>query len=327
MLFGDADAVGAVAGGADGLDARLAGGEIGLRRCRLRQGRGARMARAAAANWLEASDRSSPGTLPAVPRVWGDIDADVFALPADGAVGRRLRHAAPDRTADGRQPRRCPRRLRHGVDVTTAVAVRQRRHALVVGALVVAQRVAVAATPRQRWFLLSHRPRRRRRAERLPLFGRWHGCRSRSPCSLQHLPALGRALCAPALRPPRRAPRHPRHAPMLLGLALALDVLGAASGVGAGGSGSGSRRGVAFALAAAASFGLAPRLTQHEVGALDAPGCGRRSRWRSSPCSPSRRVSPPGRAASPARCRRRLVGLARATLLYGNRQSRSSSAS
>jgi drug/metabolite transporter (DMT)-like permease len=56
---------------------------------------------------------------------------------------------------------------------------------------------------------------------------------------------------------------------MLLGLAMALDVLGAASGLGAQAQWSIIGGGVAFALAAAATFGLALVFTQHEAGDLD----------------------------------------------------------
>jgi drug/metabolite transporter (DMT)-like permease len=56
---------------------------------------------------------------------------------------------------------------------------------------------------------------------------------------------------------------------ILLGLAMALDVLGAASGLGAAAQWSAIGVGVAFALAAAATFGLALVLTQHEAGAID----------------------------------------------------------
>ncbi|PIT73087.1 DMT family transporter [Limnohabitans sp. JirII-31] len=56
---------------------------------------------------------------------------------------------------------------------------------------------------------------------------------------------------------------------MLLGLALALDVLGAASGLGAQAQWSLIGIGVAFALAAAATFGLALVLTQHETTGVD----------------------------------------------------------
>jgi drug/metabolite transporter (DMT)-like permease len=60
---------------------------------------------------------------------------------------------------------------------------------------------------------------------------------------------------------------------ILLGLGLALDVLGAASGLGASTQWAQMGAGVAFALAAAASFGLALILTQHETQGLD-------GRWR-----------------------------------------------
>jgi drug/metabolite transporter (DMT)-like permease len=56
---------------------------------------------------------------------------------------------------------------------------------------------------------------------------------------------------------------------LLAGLALALDVLGAASGLGAGAQWASIGAGVAFAVAAAAIFGLALVLTQHEAGRLD----------------------------------------------------------
>ena len=56
---------------------------------------------------------------------------------------------------------------------------------------------------------------------------------------------------------------------MLLGLALALDVLGAASGLGARAQWEVIGEGVMYALVAAATFGLAMVLTQHEAGDLD----------------------------------------------------------
>jgi drug/metabolite transporter (DMT)-like permease len=56
---------------------------------------------------------------------------------------------------------------------------------------------------------------------------------------------------------------------ILIGLALALDVLGAASGLGASAHWSQIGIGVAFALAAGATFGLALVLTQHEAGDVD----------------------------------------------------------
>lgn len=56
---------------------------------------------------------------------------------------------------------------------------------------------------------------------------------------------------------------------MLAGLALALDVLGAASGLGAAAQWRQMGAGVGFALLAAATFGLALVLTQHEAADLD----------------------------------------------------------
>jgi drug/metabolite transporter (DMT)-like permease len=56
---------------------------------------------------------------------------------------------------------------------------------------------------------------------------------------------------------------------MLIGLALALDVLGAASGLGAAAHWSLIGVGIAFALAASATFGLAMVLMEHEAGGLD----------------------------------------------------------
>lgn len=56
---------------------------------------------------------------------------------------------------------------------------------------------------------------------------------------------------------------------ILLGLALALDVFGAASGLGASGQWARIGAGVGFALAGAASFGLALVFTQHETGDVD----------------------------------------------------------
>ena len=56
---------------------------------------------------------------------------------------------------------------------------------------------------------------------------------------------------------------------ILLGLAIALDVLGAASGLGAQAQWAQIGEGVGFALAAACSFGLALVGTQHETAGLD----------------------------------------------------------
>jgi drug/metabolite transporter (DMT)-like permease len=56
---------------------------------------------------------------------------------------------------------------------------------------------------------------------------------------------------------------------MLVGLALALDVFGAASGLGAVEHWGQIGAGVAFALAASATFGLALVITQHEAADVD----------------------------------------------------------
>jgi drug/metabolite transporter (DMT)-like permease len=56
---------------------------------------------------------------------------------------------------------------------------------------------------------------------------------------------------------------------ILVGLALALDVMGAASGLGASEHWAQIGSGVAFALAASATFGLALVYTQHETVGLD----------------------------------------------------------
>jgi drug/metabolite transporter (DMT)-like permease len=81
---------------------------------------------------------------------------------------------------------------------------------------------------------------------------------------------LWTALWARVVYGHRPEPRVLRAMPvMLLGLALALDVFGAASGLGAAGQWGRIGVGVAFALAAAGTFGLALVLTQHEAGDLD----------------------------------------------------------
>jgi len=156
----------------------------------------------------------------------------------------------------------------HGVDVASAVAVRSVATALVVGALVVAQRVPVALAPRERRFL--------------PAIGAIVAVQSvclysavaRLPVALALLAfntyPLWTALWA-RLFYAHRAERRVLVAmpPMLLGLALALDVLGAAAGIGAALQWQRIGVGVAFALTAAATFGVALVLTQHEAGRVD----------------------------------------------------------
>jgi drug/metabolite transporter (DMT)-like permease len=156
----------------------------------------------------------------------------------------------------------------HGVDVATAVSVRSTITALVVAALLVVQRVPLALT------------RRHRRA--LPAIGLLIGVQSlclysavaRLPVALALLAfntyPLWTALWARLLYANRPERRVVLAMPvMLAGLALALDVLGAASGLGATAQWRQIGAGVAFALAAAATFGLALVFTQHEAGDLD----------------------------------------------------------
>ena len=156
----------------------------------------------------------------------------------------------------------------HGVDVATAVAVRSVATALVVGVLIVVQHAPVATTSRQKRFLLA--------------IGLIVGMQSlclysavaRLPVALALLAfntyPLWTALWARVLYAHRPERRVVRAMPvMLLGLALALDVLGAASGLGAALQWQRIGAGVAFALTAAATFGLALVLTQHEAGTLD----------------------------------------------------------
>lgn len=156
----------------------------------------------------------------------------------------------------------------HGVDVATAVVVRSGVTALAVAALVWAQGVPVVFGARHRRVL--------------PVIGVLVGVQSlclyasvaRLPVALALLAfnthPLWTALWARLVyghRPDRAVLRVMPM--MMLGLALALDVFGAASGLGAAAQWARIGAGVAFALAAAASFGLALVFTQHEAADLD----------------------------------------------------------
>ena len=156
----------------------------------------------------------------------------------------------------------------NGVDVATAVFVRSAVTAGVVGALLWLQQVPVRLTARHK--------------RALPAIGVLIAVQSlclyssvaRLPVALALLAfntyPLWTALWARLVYGHRPEPRMLRAMPvMLLGLALALDVLGAASGLGAAGQWAHIGIGVAFALAAAATFGLALVITQHEAGDLD----------------------------------------------------------
>ena len=156
----------------------------------------------------------------------------------------------------------------HGVDVATAVMFRSAVTATVVGLLVLATGVPLRFTARHR--------------VALPAIGVLVAVQSlclyssvaRLPVALALLAfntyPLWTALWARVVYQHRPEPRVLRAMPvMLLGLALALDVLGAASGLGAAGQWARIGVGVAFALAAAATFGLALVLTQHEAADVD----------------------------------------------------------
>jgi len=156
----------------------------------------------------------------------------------------------------------------NGVDVATAVVFRSFVTALVVSGILLVQRVPLLATPRRKRFLI--------------IIGLLIGVQSlclysavaRLPVALALL-AFNTYPLWTALWDRLLYKRRPERATMqampviLLGLALALDVLGAASGLGAAGQWARIGAGVAFALAAAATFGLALVLTQHETAGLD----------------------------------------------------------
>lgn len=156
----------------------------------------------------------------------------------------------------------------HGVDAATAVVFRSVVTTLVVAALVMWQRVPVKLTSRHRRFLL--------------LIGLLVGVQSlflyssvaRLPVALALLAfntyPLWTALWAAVIY--RKTPERAVLVAMpviLLGLGLALDVFGAASGLGAAGQWRQIGVGVGFALMAGATFGAALVFTQHEAADVD----------------------------------------------------------
>jgi drug/metabolite transporter (DMT)-like permease len=158
--------------------------------------------------------------------------------------------------------------LDHGVNVATAVAVRS-----LVTAAVVALIVHIGGVP------LRLNPRQRRV---MPLIGVLVAVQSlclysavaRIPVGLALLAfntyPLWTALAAWVLYRHRPARATLVAMPVILfGLALALDVAGAASGLGAVAHWGEIGAGVAFAIIAAATFGMVLALTQHEVADLD----------------------------------------------------------
>lgn len=156
----------------------------------------------------------------------------------------------------------------NGLDVATAVAVRSGVTALLVALLLFVQGVSLRVQAR-------HRPA-------LLMIGALIAVQSLSLySSVARLP-VALALLAFNTYPIWTAfwdwllyRRTPERAVLLampvimFGLALALDVLGATSGLGAAGQWSRIGTGVAFALTAAATFGLALVITQHQAADVD----------------------------------------------------------
>ena len=156
----------------------------------------------------------------------------------------------------------------HGVDVSTAVAFRCMITAVVVALIVVSAGVHPTFTARHRWVL--------------PGIGLLIGLQSLSIYSAVARVPVALALLAFNTYPIWTAlwawviyGHRPDRAVLiampviLFGLALALDVLGAASGLGAAGQWLQIGVGVAFALTAAATFGMVLVLTQHEAADVD----------------------------------------------------------
>ena len=164
-----------------------------------------------------------------------------------------------------------------GLDIATAVAVRSGSTALVVGLLVWFGRVPWRLTRQQFRGLLLIGVMIGAQSQLL------YGAVSRLPVALALLAFNTYPLWA-ALWNRLFYRQHPERQVLLtmpvilLGLALALDVAGAASGLGARQQWSVMGAGVAFAMAAAASFGLVLVWTQHETTGLMA-GSARFSAW------------------------------------------------
>ncbi|MES3002802.1 MAG: DMT family transporter [Pseudomonadota bacterium] len=156
----------------------------------------------------------------------------------------------------------------HGVDVATAVVFRSSVTTMVVVALLAVQGVRVTFTARHK--------------RMLPVIGLLIGVQSLCLYSAVARLPVALALLAFNTYPIWTAfwsrliyKQRPERAMLiampiiLFGLALALDVLGAASGLGAAGQWARIGAGVGFALAAAGTFGLALVVMQHEAGDVD----------------------------------------------------------
>jgi drug/metabolite transporter (DMT)-like permease len=156
----------------------------------------------------------------------------------------------------------------NGVDVVTAVSCRSTVTALVVGLLLWQQKVSFVTTTRDKKFLL--------------IIGGLIAVQS--ICLYSSVARLPVALALLAFntyplwaawwnfliyrQPPERQVLLTMPV-ILLGLSLALDVAGAASGLGAQQQWAVMGEGVAYAMAAAASFGMVLVWTQHETTGLD----------------------------------------------------------
>ncbi|RZJ26952.1 MAG: DMT family transporter [Haliea sp.] len=156
----------------------------------------------------------------------------------------------------------------NGVDVATAVVFRSVVTTLVIVALLAVARVRISFTARHK--------------RMLPLIGLLIGIQSLCLYSAVARLPVALALLAFNTYPIwtalwswvvyRQKPERAMLIAMpviLIGLALALDVFGAASGLGASGQWARIGAGVAFALAAAGTFGLALVITQHETADVD----------------------------------------------------------
>ncbi len=156
----------------------------------------------------------------------------------------------------------------HGVSVSTAVLFRSGVTAVVVWIIVRWGRVPVNLTAAQKTALFKIGLLIALQSLCL------YSAVARLPVALALLAfntyPLWTAFWARTLKGERIDPRVLRAMPLLLlGLALALDVAGAASGLGAAAHWGRIGAGVAFALTAAASFGLALVITQHDTLGLD----------------------------------------------------------
>jgi len=156
----------------------------------------------------------------------------------------------------------------HGLDVVTAVTVRSVLTAGVMALILWHQKVAFSVLPQQRKYLGAVGVLIAVQSVCL------YSAVARLPVALALLAfntyPLTTALWARILygHKPERALLWAMPV-MLLGLALALDVLGAASGLGAARHWGEIGAGVGFALIASVTFGLALVLTQHETEGVD----------------------------------------------------------